>query len=74
MDGYFGAELNAYRWVQLECNVAKKLVSEHDDFNLDTSHVYIEMVDDENKTYYEYHVDTHPILLNYVKLYQWVVI
>ena len=32
LDGYFEAELRAYRWVQIEYNIAKKLASEHEDF------------------------------------------
>ena len=66
LEGYFEAELAAYRWVQIEFDIAKKISCQHKDFQLDTGHVYIVMDKEDSKTYHEYHVDTHPVLMNYV--------
>ena len=59
---YYDYELFTYRWIQLTEEESNKLEGEHKDFPKNCYHSY----EHEDVKMREYHIDTHPILQDYI--------
>ena len=62
LNSYFELETKAYRWVQLSEADSLQLHEEHDNFKKDCCYTF----NRDGKNFMEYHVDTHPALVNYI--------
>ena len=59
---YYDYELSTHRWIQVTEETSNKLETLHNDFPKNCYHSY----KNNNINMREYHIDTHPILQNYI--------